>query len=302
MQIQTPAKINTLLHILKKRTDGYHELYMHMVPISLFDTIRITPNQKDGIVLRTENTDCGSTDDNLVVKAAKLFATQSGIEVHLDFHLTKRIPVGAGLGGGSGNAAGVLQALNHLYHAPFTMMQLHQMASSLGSDIPFFLEPTPCEVKGRGEQLHPLSHYPSGFVVVVKPSFSISTSEAYSHCRPVPMTETPDPMTDLKQLSSRLFNQFEASLLPAYPVLSKIKQQLCQLGALGALVTGSGSAVFGLFSEKTIQQQAALNLSQTLFNKAPIPAEPNPMSIGVFCCEILHQHSYGLNLSNARSH
>ncbi len=279
MKIQTPAKINTQLHILRKREDGYHELYMHMVPVTLFDTIVITPNAGNSIQLQIDGRDCGKQKDNLIVKAAHAFGQCSGLEVSFQFQLSKRIPVGAGLGGGSGNAAGILQALNHYYQYPLNMGELMEVAAKLGSDVPFFLNPRPSQARGRGEQLTPLVQYPSCCLVVVKPSFSISTAQAYRNCQPTPMDFPQQKIDTIDALVGSLHNQFEQTLLPEFLDLAKIKKKLLEYGAVGALVSGSGSAVFGIFANQPSQIQASQQLEHDQLGE-------------VFCCQTMESYQY----------
>ena len=261
MEIQTPAKINTQLHILRKRGDGYHELLTHIVPIALYDTITLSANKNQGIRLQLDGLDCGDEKDNLIIKAARAFEGRTGLEIHRDFHLFKRIPAGAGLGGGSGNAAGVLHALNTLHHHPLKMQELKKIAIALGSDVPFFMDPRPCEAKGRGEQLSPLPGYPSFFLLLIKPPFAISTAEAYRRCHPSPsldriQSHQSNTIDSIELLTSTLYNRFEKTLFVDFPELAVIKQKLLQCGAVAALVSGSGSAVFGIFSEETHLKRA----------------------------------------------
>ena len=143
MEIQTPAKINTQLYILRKREDGYHELLSHLVPIALFDAITLVGNMDGGIRLQLEGLPCGDEKDNLIIKAARAFEKQTGIEIHADFHLFKRIPVGAGLGGGSGNAAGVLQALNSTCSHPLKNAGIEKDRGYSGFGCSFFHRPPP---------------------------------------------------------------------------------------------------------------------------------------------------------------
>lgn len=279
MKIKTPAKINTQLYILRKRSDGYHELYMHMVPITLFDTITFQPNSDQGIQFSMEGVLFdGDMESNLVVKAVRAFEKASGIKVHQSIHLEKNIPVGAGLGGGSGNAAGTLQALNHYYNAPLSSDIIYSIAASIGSDVPFFLNPRPCEVRGRGEFITDLHNYPRFFLVVIKPTFSIPTKIAYAKCKPVFLSEFP-VISDNKSLGNSLFNQFENTLFTEYPQLLTLKRMLIQYGAFGALVSGSGSSVFGAFTDESFQKQAARILSEEVEGS-------------VFCCKSLLEYQY----------
>ena len=285
MKILTPAKINPLLYILSKREDGFHELYMHMLPVSLFDTLSFSKNNKKGLNFRMNGaTFSASPEDNLVVRAVRLFEKAAGVTADLDIFLEKHIPSGAGLGGGSGNAAGTLQALNHIFRLPSTPAgllppeTLFELALELGSDVPFFLEPAPCEIRGRGEKLNPLIEYPEFLLVIIKPDLSISTPAAYNNCIPEERTGFPQ-VKSFADLKSHLNNQFETSLLSQYPLLSELKSLLLQNGAFGALVSGSGSAVFGIFNKKELQKHAFKNLS------CLYPGE-------IFSCETLTTHRY----------
>ena len=285
MKILTPAKINPLLYILGKRKDGFHELYMHMVPVNLFDKLSFSNNNKKGLIFQIKGaTFSEPTEDNLVVRAVRLFERATGVTADLDIVLEKNIPSGAGLGGGSGNAAGTLQALNNIFSLSSTSAvllppeRLFELALELGSDVPFFLEPSPCEIRGRGETLVPLMEYPKLLLVIIKPTFSIPTHAAYLNCLTQKHTRFPKvkSFTDLK---SHLYNQFETSLLSQYPFLSELKSLLLKNGAFGALVSGSGSAVFGLFNKKIQQIQAFKNLSCHQIGE-------------IFYCETLTAHRY----------
>ena len=285
MKILTPAKINPLLYILSKREDGFHELYMHMVPVSLFDTLRFTHNDGQGLNFKVSGAEFSEPpEENLVVRAVRIFELESGETVNLNVILEKHIPSGAGLGGGSGNAAGTIQVLNHLYRrssetegllSPETILAI---ASELGSDVPFFLEPSPCEIKGRGEKIKPLLEFPKLFLIIIKPPLSISTKEAYKKCLPKKQTNLPN-VCSIDDLKSYFQNQFETSLLVQYPVLSELKTLLLENGAFGALVSGSGSAVFGAYYNKKLQNQALKKLSC--------------LTVGdIFSCETMATHSY----------
>ena len=285
MKIQTPAKINPLLYILGKREDGFHELYMHMVPVSLYDTLTFAENKKKGLNFQIKGASFSEPDeDNLVVRAVRAFEQVNRIKVNYDILLEKTIPYGAGLGGGSGNAAGTLQALYYIFRDSIESAGLkspgilHEIALELGSDVPFFIKPGPTEIRGRGEKLRDLTDYPKYHVLIIKPSFTISTIEAYQYC--IPKREVKFPrINSFDDLISQLNNQFESSLLVQYPVLSKLKTLLIENGAFGALVTGSGSAVFGVFNKKNQQNQAYKDLTC--------------LQIGdIFSCETLVNHRY----------
>jgi len=258
---------------------------MHMVPVSLFDTLTFTHNDGQGLNFKVSGAEFSEPpEENLVVRAVRIFELESGETVNLNVILEKHIPSGAGLGGGSGNAAGTIQALNHLYRrssetegllSPETILAI---ASELGSDVPFFLEPSPCEIKGRGEKIKPLLEFPKLFLIIIKPPLSISTKEAYKKCLPKKQTNLPN-VCSIDDLKSYFQNQFETSLLVQYPVLSELKTLLLENGAFGALVSGSGSAVFGAYYNKKLQNQALKKLSC--------------LTVGdIFSCETMATHSY----------
>tara|TARA_B100000945_G_scaffold308667_1_gene298630 strand:- start:278 stop:1138 length:861 start_codon:yes stop_codon:yes gene_type:complete len=285
MRIQTPAKINTLLYILGRRKDGFHELYMHMVPVSLYDTLTFSKNKKQLLNFQIRGAFFSEPDEsNLVVRAVRAFEQVSGITVNYDILLEKKIPHSAGLGGGSGNAAGVLKALNYIFrNSPksaglIPQDSLYKIALELGSDVPFFLKPRPTEIRGRGEKLKYLPDYPKFFLIIIKPFFAISSHEAYQNC--IPKSEVNFPIIrSFDDLNLQIKNQFELSLLVQYPELSKLKTLLLENGAFGALVSGSGSAVYGVYNNKNKQYQAFKNLTC--------------LQIGeIFSCETLGNHCY----------
>jgi 4-diphosphocytidyl-2-C-methyl-D-erythritol kinase len=256
-----------------------------MVPVSLFDTLTFTHNDGQGLNFKVSGADFSEPpEENLVVRAVRIFELESRETVNLNVILEKHIPSGAGLGGGSGNAAGTIQALNHLYRksseaegllSPETILAI---ASELGSDVPFFLEPSPCEIKGRGEKIKPLLKFPKLFLIIIKPPLSISTKDAYKKCLPKKQTNLPN-VCSIDDLKSYFQNQFETSLLVQYPVLSELKTLLLENGAFGALVSGSGSAVFGAYYDKILQNHALKKISC--------------LPVGeIFSCETMVTHSY----------
>ena len=245
MRLLTPAKINTILRILRKREDGFHEIFTHMVPISFFDELTLQEHSMKHFSFRCNLRELEGPE-NLVWKALKLFEEASGRTVRLIIHLQKNIPTGGGLGGGSGNAAATLLALNRWYDEPLAEKELQKLGDQLGSDVPFFLNPMPTLATGRGNILRSLPNYPLGEILLVIPSFSISTVKAYRMCKPKMCRPSASPNT-LAELASKIENQFHESLFPSYPELNQICELLLECGALTAAVSGSGSTVFGLF-------------------------------------------------------
>lgn len=253
MIIHAPAKINIGLDILRRRADGYHDIETLMVPVNgLYDTLHIEPSKveefaSEGIVI-----DCPS-DNNLCVKAVRLMQQRFGID-SAKILLDKRIPFGAGLGGGSSDAASVIVALNNIYALGQSTEQLAGLASELGSDTSFFVWQRPMFCRGRGVETSPYDtpRLKGMWVVVIKPSFGISTPEAYSGVKPR------TPVTGLSQRlegavgdwHESIVNDFESTLFARYPRLSEIKRMLYRCGAVYASLSGSGSALFGLFESR----------------------------------------------------
>jgi 4-diphosphocytidyl-2-C-methyl-D-erythritol kinase len=247
IRLLTPAKINTILQILSNRSDGFHEIFTHIVPVSFFDELTLQEHPMKRFSFRCNLRELEGPE-NLVWRALKLFEEASGRTVRLNIHLQKRIPCGGGLGGGSGNAAATLLALNRWYEEPLAERALEELAKQLGSDVPFFLNPTPTEATGLGDVLRILQDYPLGEILLVIPTFRISTFEAYRFCNPR-QRHLHDFPTNLIQLASVIENQFHESLFRSYPQLKQICDLLLEFGAQAAAVCGSGSTVFGLFGD-----------------------------------------------------
>ena len=279
MRVLTPAKINTLLHILRHRDDGYHELFSHFVPVDIFDMLEVEYQFEGGILFDLKGCKLNQPKhNNLVLTAAAVFEKALGQPLNLKISLTKNIPPGSGLGGGSGNAGGMLVILNKLLNQPFPLEKLKLLAVEIGADVPFFVDPRPSEIHGIGSVTKYLNGYPLLPLLVVKPAFSISTSEAYRECIPLELNSKPHIRNE-EDLIKNLCNRFEESLLPKFPELQELKTLLIKYGALGASVSGSGSSVFGIFGSKAEQLEAARILQQ---NK----------KFEVFPCMMLEKHSY----------
>ncbi|MDE0907353.1 MAG: 4-(cytidine 5'-diphospho)-2-C-methyl-D-erythritol kinase [SAR324 cluster bacterium] len=264
VDIWSPAKINPVLQILRKRPDGFHDLFLHLVPISLYDRLSFTPQTSGGVRFQsTGRPVMVEPEYNLAVRAVRAFEQATQQTVHLKLHLEKHIPDGAGLGGGSSDAAAVLRVLNHLHGNRLSASMLHMLAVGLGADVPFFLDPQPCEATGRGEALCPLPDYPCLPLVVLKPPFSSSTAEAYDNCQPLEESP-PHPPDSPQALEAMLCNRFELTLRNRFPELEVLKSKLRSVGAIGASVSGSGSAVFGIFEDVDTRDDAATQLHQTV--------------------------------------
>jgi 4-diphosphocytidyl-2-C-methyl-D-erythritol kinase len=247
------AKINLGLRILRKRPDGFHDLESAFLPVGLRDMLEIVPVSGDNPDKSHRLTLTGipleATDDNLCVRALRLLKEKHGIP-DVNLHLHKRIPTGAGLGGGSSDAAFTLRALNEMFGIGLDLPVLMEYASMIGSDCPFFIINKPSLATGRGEQLEPLPIDLSGFtLVLVQPGISIDTTQAYKMINP---GENDQPVKEVLGLApeewkGRLVNHFEVPVFEKYPEIDALKQALYAAGAIYASMTGSGSAVFGIF-------------------------------------------------------
>jgi 4-diphosphocytidyl-2-C-methyl-D-erythritol kinase len=272
LTLRTPAKINPVLDILARRPDGFHELFMHMVPVSVFDELEFTLAASSHLEVAGADFS-GELQENLVFQALKAFEEASGRPQTWHVVLRKAIPSGAGLGGGSSDAAATLKALNQLNRSPLGISELWQLAQKLGSDVPFFLDPRPCAVRGRGERVDPLEGYPEAELLLITPPFAISTAQAYRGC--LPKIQEPPPLPQsTAELASILRNQFEASLIPQFPELERLQKLLRGHGAIGASVSGSGSTVFGVFPDHQARDQAFAQLQGLALGR-------------MFCCRIL---------------
>ncbi len=239
----SPAKINLFLRIIKRRPDGYHELASLLQAISLTDTLKLALADEDHL---TCNDQTIPTDhSNLIFKAADLFRRKTGKKFGLKVHLEKRIPHQAGLGGGSGNAATTLWALNQLWHQPASETDLAIWSSEIGSDIPFFFTQGTAYCTGRGEIMREVA-IPESNMWIVKPSQGLSTPEVYRNLD-VSTLELRDPEHYLKDVISgnhSYFNDLEMPALRLFPALAQFKNKLISFGFHTVVMTGSGSAFF----------------------------------------------------------
>jgi len=258
----TPAKVNLGLKVVRRRADGYHDIRTVMEPISMVDTIYCEFRQAsaDSISLESPQMMGLDIEDNLVVKAARKIvdtAHEQGVQLkgHWHFWVEKKIPAGAGLGGGSSNAAGVMTLLEKFYKLELTAAELNFLAVQIGADIPFFLQPEMALVEGIGERITPLPHPQTRYYLLVKPAFAINTGWAYSVLDAAsgknPAEYNVEQFSwDSDQSRYLLENDFEVPVMAAHPQLAEIKEWLeNSLGALGALMSGSGSVVYAVYSD-----------------------------------------------------
>ncbi len=269
LKFKTPAKVNLGLHVHGKREDGFHELETIFQMVSLFDDVELEL-LSSGIKLECDTPGIPTDDTNLVCKAALLLRKSYQVEGKgVSIRLKKKIPFGAGLGGGSGNAAGVLMGLNRLWDLKIEREKLFTLAAELGSDVPFFLT-SPCALgKGRGERLKVLEPCSKFQVLLVFPGFPIATSWVYQNLR-LKLTKRPNnisilrknlSLSDITSLGSQLYNDLESVVIQKFPEVKVVKDELWAWGALGVLLSGSGSTVFGIFDDPEKAQVACASLN-----------------------------------------
>jgi 4-diphosphocytidyl-2-C-methyl-D-erythritol kinase len=269
MQIRSYAKINLLLRILGRRRDGYHNLLSLFQRIDLWDELSYEP-LAGRIEVESDSPELPSGPFNLAFRAAEILASQAGRNAGVRIRIAKRIPVGAGLGGGSSNAGTTLIALNRLWNLGLSARELANIGKTIGSDVPFFChEISAAWVAGRGERVTPARVRFDAWYLLVSPGFSISTAEAYRLWDESPeadkkkLTKGIDKYTissfqtlTRRALYSRLGNDFDEVIFRRYPVFSDLRKEMTALGAKKVMLSGSGSTLFGVFLDKREVQRA----------------------------------------------
>ena len=267
MRSQAPAKINVYLRLVGQRADGYHLVDSLMVPVSMYDDITLAgtvitrPEGRTSIALTCNDPTIPGDATNLAYRAAALLCQEAGVQARLTIHLHKRIPAGAGLGGGSSDAAAVLKGLNTLFALGLPESQLCALGVRLGADVPFFIPCRPALAAGIGEVLTAVPSLPPRWVVLVVPPFAVSTPWAYQRfdaLPPQPQGHSPACVLARGQWppAAWLANDLERAVIPEYPVLAHIKAQLHHHGADVSLMSGSGAAVFGMFVQRQQAEHA----------------------------------------------
>ena len=255
-KVKAPAKINVGLHILGVRPDGYHEIWTILQQINLADELLLLDTPDFSLSLTCNRPDIPVNEDNLCLKAARLLQRETGCRKGVKIHLHKNIPVGAGLGGGSSDAAATLTALNQMWGTGLGKAKLRTLAEKLGSDVPFFLEGGCCIASGRGEVLKKIDRVIKNPMVLVCPNIQISTSWAYKNIKNYRLTSKKENIIfqssfkkDISdpQIRNILSNDFETPVFEHYPTLKEIKETLLECGAYYASLSGSGSSVYAAF-------------------------------------------------------
>lgn len=254
MRIKAPCKINLGLDVLRRRTDGYHDLSTVMIPVEeLHDIIEVVPiegalNEFHSLGIKVDCPD----EQNLCICAARLMQQRYGVGM-VSITLDKRVPFGAGLGGGSSDATAVIMAMKELFCLSIDESTLIALAAELGSDTAFFVRSSPQLCEGRGEIMTPIELNLGGlWLVLVKPDEGVSTREAYAGVTPaVPAIPLAERLNEpIEKWQGSVKNDFEPSVFAAHPAIAHIKQQLLSSGAVYASMSGSGSTVFGIFHER----------------------------------------------------
>ena len=249
------AKINIGLRITGKRQDGFHNIETLFYPVGLCDALEfvISDQQLGKDILTSTGIDTGSSPaDNIVMKAIIRLRGKISFPF-LKIHLHKAIPAGAGLGGGSSDAACLLKAVNHHFNLGIEIDELKAIALDLGSDCPFFIYGVPSLASGRGEELTPVKISLTGYyLAILNPGVSISTGEAYKNCHPVTPTESLKQLIEypLMEWKELILNDFEEYAFKKHPIIADLKEELYRSGAVFSLMSGSGSSVYGIFKEK----------------------------------------------------
>jgi len=276
VKIRAPAKINLSLRVVGKRRDGYHLLDTIMLPVSLYDELEIrkirsplgNKKTKDGIIeVSCDHPLIPDGEKNIVHRAARLIMRRADKYEQIHIHIRKRIPVGAGLGGGSTDAAATLIGLNRLLKLRFSVARLEKLALSLGADVPFFIRARPARARGIGERLYRLRGIPRFWLVIVYPGFPVSTAWAFKKLpptltKPPVNTSIPTSLKRFDRLANLLVNDLESVTLKRYPKITLLKERLLHQGAAGGLMSGSGSSVFGIFSSRLEALKALRRLRQ----------------------------------------
>lgn len=249
--VKSPSKINLGLNVIRKRNDGYHDIETIFLPLLLCDTITYAKSNEPE--LKTNSDLLNNSSGNLVLKAIELLGRSTKSELKLKVFVNKVIPIGGGLGGGSSNAAITLKTVNRIYNLGLSNDDLLELALKLGSDVPFFLNPVTSFAESRGEILQPLKFEIPYPILIVNPGIKIDTSWAFSKIHPSKPKKSlknliANDSVDLSELPEIINNDFEKIVFEEFPVLSVIKESLYSFGAQFASMSGTGSTVYGIFS------------------------------------------------------
>lgn len=264
ISLKALAKINLGLDVVRRREDGYHEVRMIMQTIQLYDRLDIKRTQEPGIQIQTNRSFLPVNENNLIYKAAKLLMDEFSITDGVSVKLDKRIPVAAGMAGGSTDAAAMLIGVNRLFSLGLTKRQLMERGVQIGADVPYCIMRGTALAEGIGETLSPLPPMVKCPVLIAKPSISVSTKFVYQNLKLDDTTIHPDidrliddiKAKNLHDIAAHMGNVLETVTIPNYPVIDEIKKHMLSNGAVGAMMSGSGPTVFGLFDNEDTAKKA----------------------------------------------
>lgn len=263
MKILAPAKVNLYLRVVGKRQDGYHLIDSLMVPVSLYDEIEITKPRttKSLLTVTCDDPIVPVGKKNLAYKAAALVLDRASVSEPVHIHIRKQIPVGGGLGGGSSDAAATMLGLNQHLGLGVSQRSMLELATQLGADVPFFVHGRPAIARGIGERLKLLTSVPKLWIIILYPGFPVSTRWAYQGLKfkltkVIRNTKLNLHLDDYGELAPLLVNDLEGVTIRRYPRIAHLKERLLQEGATGALMSGSGSSVFGIFAAEKRAKKA----------------------------------------------
>ena len=270
LKLNAYAKINLGLDVIGRLPNGYHEVKMIMQSVGICDELTFE-KQPSGITVTTDSGELPTDENNLIYRAAKLLLDTCAVKEGVRIHLTKRIPIAAGMAGGSTDAAATLKAVNQLFRFGKTKEELMELGVKIGADVPYCILGGTALAEGIGERLTPLPPMPNCHLLVAKPDINVSTKYVYTTLDAAPILFHPDidGMTaaifagDLTGITARLGNVLETVTVPAHPIISKIKEKFLELGSDGVLMSGSGPTVFGIFSDKTAAEKAYASMKQS---------------------------------------
>ena len=271
MRLQAFAKINLGLDVLGKREDGYHEVRMIMQTIRMYDQLDMRKSVEPGIHLTTNKKYIPVDENNLVWRAAKLMMDTCGIIEGVSIHLHKVIPVAAGMAGGSSDAAATLVGMNRLFHCGLSKEKLMELGVQIGADVPYCVLRGTALAEGIGEKLTVLPPMPDCWILIGKPGISVSTKYVYTTLDLNTDTVHPDidgmkkalEAGNLYGITERMGNVLQDVTIPAYPEVERIKEQMKTLGAVNAMMSGSGPTVFGIFDNEEKAQEACQKLRES---------------------------------------
>ena len=264
ISINAMAKINLGLDVLRRRENGYHDVKMIMQTVNIYDTLDFVKLQEAKIIVKTDSMELPTDENNLIYKAAKLLFEKCGVTQGVEITLTKRIPIAAGMAGGSTDAAAALVGINTLFELNLSMDELKEIGVKIGADVPYCIEGGTALSEGIGEILTKLPDAPDCFVVVAKPEISVSTKYVYENLHANELEYHPDidgmveaiQKKDLDGVCKRMENVLETVTETKYPIISELKKMLKDAGAENSLMSGSGPTVFAIFKEEETADKA----------------------------------------------